>query len=91
VRASKASRPATDSVNGPRDIDQLGGKIDIEAKRPIAKKQASLSSMERAFLGALTAMAQRGDAEITPLADVAPDELRAAFVALVRAKGEGAP
>jgi hypothetical protein len=46
--------------------------------------------MESAFLGALTALAQRGDAEITPLADVAPDELRAAVVALVRAKGKGA-
>jgi hypothetical protein len=47
--------------------------------------------MESAFLGALTALAQRGDASITPAGDVAPDELRRAIHALVRAKAEVAP
>jgi hypothetical protein len=83
-----ATRPAAvRTASGPRETDQLGGKIDLVANKPTAKKQ-DLSSMQAAFLGALVDLAQRGDAEITPLADVAPDELREAVVALVRAKGE---
>jgi hypothetical protein len=56
-------------------------------KRPDGQAKVALTPMERAFLGALTALAQRGDASITPAGDVAPDELRATVVALC-AKGE---
>jgi superfamily II DNA or RNA helicase len=39
VSSTKASRPATDSVNEPRAIDQLGGEIDSEAKLSVEKNQ----------------------------------------------------
>jgi hypothetical protein len=46
VRPSKATRPAAEvSAHGPRDVDQLGGKIDTNANKSPAEKQQRRRSL----------------------------------------------
>jgi hypothetical protein len=87
--AEKAKRPAADEARGPLKIVRLGRQNNSNAKRPTPERQdgPNLSPMQSAFLAGLVGRAKRTDPSITPVADVDPNQLRAAVVSLC-AKGE---